>query len=162
MEVFRFHESSDICPKTVAMQPIHKEVDLLLSTSMSNYTRAKDEEKDESSGTLSAAALQCMLEYTTRPGDIVLTLNAQYGAIYDAAENYGRLVFGTESHPHFQNKAFKRQTELLCASTTTIDGETKGVTERAWKVPVNKAGRKVFLNDDNDDDDQVNHHPPGE
>src|SRR5450759_5582264 len=92
MEVFRFHESSDICPKTVAMQPIHKEVDLLLSTSMSNYTRAKDEEKDESSGTLSATSLQCMLEYTTRPGDIVLTLHAQYGAIYDEAEKCGRLV----------------------------------------------------------------------
>lgn len=161
MEVFRFYESSDICPKTVPMQPIHKEVDLVLSSSMSNYTRAKDDKKDESSGTLSAAALQCILEYTTRPGDIVLTLNAQFGAIYDVAENCGRLVFGTESHPHFQNKAFARLNELRRPSTTTIDGETKGATERAWKVPVNKAGRKVYLNDDeDDDDDQVD--PPGE
>src|SRR5450759_866468 len=122
----------------------------------------RDREKDESSGTLSTAALQCMLEYTTRPGDIVLKLNAQYGAIYDAAENCRRLVFGTESHPHFQNKACNRQNEWLRASTTTIDGETKGVTERAWKVPVNKTGRKVFLNDDDNNDDQVDHHPPGE
>jgi hypothetical protein len=75
-------------------------------STLHNYTKASEDVVDDMcSGTLSKAILQCIMEYTTMPGDTVVTFDAQFGAIYAAADNCGRLVFGGENRPHFQNLA---------------------------------------------------------
>ena len=114
VEIFRFTESEDRCPKD-NVHPFHEELNMVMMSSICNYTKASnvDVKYDQYADTLSAGALQTILEYTTRPGDTVFTLNAQFGAIYEAAENCGRLVFGTECHAHFQNLANQRMIDLV-------------------------------------------------
>ena len=128
------------------MTQIHEELDMVKSRSICNYTRTKttSNDDDEFSGTLAAAALQCILEYTTRPGDIVLTLNAQFGAIFDAADNCGRLVFGTEGFSHFGNAAKDEVIQLL---------QQRG-TGAALPLPSTVGGPDVDHTDDNGVGDQ--------
>src|SRR5450759_2122045 len=93
-----------------------------------NYTKPKSAAKDYEdhfSGTLSPAALQTRLEYTTRPGDVVVTFNAQFGAIYEAAENCGRLVFGTECWEHFADAASLTMTSLVGDIPPTVQQQGK-------------------------------------
>ena len=144
LEVIRFKSSNDRCPKDGDLELIHQELDLVGGTSMSNYTKAfADNVDDRFSGTLSAAALQCILEYTTRPGDAVLTLDAQFGAIFEAAENCGRLVYATEAHEYFKNDAKEAMAELVA------HGSARAIKEPERKIKA----RKVVLLDDKDDDD---------
>ena len=85
--------------------------DLLLDKKnyLNNFTqRVPGGEIDPRAGTLSAGTLQALLEYTTKPRDIVLTFNAHFGQIYLAAENCGRLVFGTEGFKYFGETAENR------------------------------------------------------
>ena len=75
--------------------PINADMDMIGRSVLYNFTKDKslaEDEEDRYSGTLSSAALQTIMEYTTVPGDVVVTFNAQFGAVYQAAENCGRLV----------------------------------------------------------------------
>lgn len=98
-------------PKDHVVPNLSKQyLNMIAQNSIHNYTKEKGvaNEDDLYFGTLSTGILQCLLEYTTLPGDIVFTLNAQFGAIYNAAENCGRLVYGFESSPHFNGEALER------------------------------------------------------
>ena len=44
---------------------------------------------------------------------MVITFNAQFGAIYEAAENCGGLVFGTQCWDHFGDSASVTVTSLV-------------------------------------------------
>lgn len=104
ISVFRFAASNDRLPKDSA-SPICADMDMTTRSVIYNYTKPKGGAKDEPdrySGTLSPAALQTIMEYTTRPGDVVVTFNAQFGAIYEAVENYGRMVFASEYWDHLE------------------------------------------------------------
>ena len=110
LEIFRRGGKSLGFPRDTSVDPISFDLDMVSKRMISNCTRSMCGSKGDHdfSGTLSPAALQCIMEYTTLPGDIVFTLNAQFGAIFDAAENCGRLVYGSEAFPHFGNEAFNR------------------------------------------------------
>ena len=108
LSIFRRKTSLDRLPRETKPSPICADLDMINRSCIYNYTKPKGaaaDEADRFSGTLSATALQTILEYTTRPGDVVVTFNAQFGAIYEAAENCGRLVFGSECFQHFGNEA---------------------------------------------------------
>lgn len=103
----RRDEALERLPKDI-VTPISPNMDMVKRGHIYNYSKSPD-----CSGTLSPAALQTIMEYTTRPGNVVATLNAQFGAIYEAAENCGRLVFGSEDVDHFGSHARKTIKSLV-------------------------------------------------
>ena len=114
LTIFRFATCSDTLPRD-DISPLCEDMDMRSRSVIYNYTNPSNavDAVDRRSGTLSPAALQTILEYTTRPGDVVVTFNAQFGAIYEAAENCGRLVFGSEGFEHFGNDARVTVTTLI-------------------------------------------------
>ena len=118
LAIFRFVDSTMRLPKEYP-SPISADMDMKNRSVIYNFTKPKGadpEEDDPFSGTLSVAALQTIMEYTTRPGDVVVTFNAQFGQVYEAAENCGRLVFGSEFHGHFGDHA-------RCTVQHLVEGE---------------------------------------
>jgi histidinol-phosphate/aromatic aminotransferase/cobyric acid decarboxylase-like protein len=96
-------------------------MDMTATTTIHNYTKdvGRAGDNDRFSGTLSPAALQTIMEYTTRPGDVVVTFTAQFGAIYTAAQNCGRTVFGTESFAHFGDDAERTVRRIISREQKT-------------------------------------------
>src|SRR5450759_1585983 len=89
LAIFRFADSTLRLPKEYP-SPISADMDMKNRAVIYNFTKPKGEdleEDDACSGTLSIAALQTIMKYTTRPGDVVVTFNAQFGQVYEAAEN---------------------------------------------------------------------------
>lgn len=114
LDLFHNRGCSERYPRDKSVEPINKDLDMAGRSTLRNYTKAKGKanKEDKYSGTLSAATLQCIMEYTTKPGGIVFTLNAQFGAVYNAAENCGRLVYGGESMEHFGGESTMRIRQL--------------------------------------------------
>src|SRR5450759_801874 len=118
LAIFWFADSTMRLPKEYP-SPISADMDMKNRSVIYNFTKPKGadpEEDDPCFGTLSVAALQTIMEYTTRPGDVVVTFNAQFGQVYEAAENCGRLVFGSEFHGHFGDHA-------RCTVQHLVEGE---------------------------------------
>lgn len=112
---------------------ITADLDMIDRDALTNITEGVE---DEFAGTLSPATLQCILEYTTIPSGIVLSFNAQFGAIYSAAENCGRMAFGAEGWPHFGEHALNKVKELVPGFTG--EAKTKGNKKRKM-VPVDSS-----------------------
>ena len=128
LTIFQRRDSERVLPRDTEVKPLES-LNIAIQGAMANVTDSR--QADRYSGTLSTGVLQSILEYTTLPGDIVFTLNAQFGAIYHAAENCGRLVYGTESFKHFEDESQEQIEKLLSASqadTTTIAPPAKTPT----------------------------------
>jgi hypothetical protein len=111
-------------PKDKLAKPFHEYIDMSSSTSLYNYTAIDAARLDTFAGTLSPATLQCILEYTTQPRDIVLSFNAQFGSIFNAAENCGRFVFGTERPlEYFANQAAGVAAGLRAMTKVKLESE---------------------------------------
>lgn len=112
VDLWGFTNAVEQLPKD-DVEPISGDLNMKMRNSLNNYTTTKNDEVDDFGGTLSAATLQTIIEYTTRPGGTVVTFNAQFGAMYLAGDNCGRRVFGTESYSYFKTHASDTVTELV-------------------------------------------------
>jgi hypothetical protein len=124
-----------VLPKDKLAKPLHPAyMNMSSLTSIHNFTTIAADRMDTFAGTLSPATLQCILGYTTQPRDIVLSFNVESGEIFNATENYSRMVFGTKCPlEHFGNNAAGLVVALRTTTKVNLESEEEITPARTKK-----------------------------